>query len=43
MQQSCIDAAIDVIVNGVRTGDWLFFRMKNGIIKGDYIGCHVFY
>lgn len=43
MQQSCIDAAIDVIVNGVRSGDWLFFRMKNGIIKGDYIGCHVFY
>lgn len=43
MQQSCIDAAIDVIVNGVRSGDWLFFRMKNGIIKGDIIGCHVFY
>ncbi len=43
MQQSCIDAAIDVIVNGVRSGDWLFFRMKNGIIQGDIIGCHVFY
>lgn len=43
MQQSCIDAATEVIVNGVRTGDWLFFRMKNGIINGDFIGNHVFY
>ncbi len=43
MQQSCIDAAIEVIEKGVRTGDWLFFRMKNGIINGDFIGCHVFY
>ena len=43
MQKSCVDAAIEVIVNGVRTGDWLFFRMKNGIINGDFIGCHVFY
>lgn len=43
MQQSCIDAAIEVIVNGVRKGDWLFFRMKNGIIKGYILGNHVFY
>ncbi len=43
MQQSCIDAAIEVIVNGVRTGDWLFFRMKNGIINGYILGNHVFY
>lgn len=43
MQQSCIDAAIAVMVDGVRLGDWLFFRMKNGVTKGDYIGCHVFY
>lgn len=43
MQQSCIDAATEVIVNGVRTGEWLFFRMKNGIINGDFIGNHVFY
>lgn len=43
MQQSCIDAATEVIVKGVRKGDWLFFRMKNGIINGDFIGNHVFY
>ena len=43
MQQSCIDAAIEVIENGKRTGPWLFFRMKNGIINGTFIGCHVFY
>lgn len=43
MQQSCIDAATEVIVNGVRTGDWLFFRMKNGIINGYILGNHVFY
>ena len=43
MQQSCIDAAIEVIEKGTRTGPWLFFRMKNGIINGTFIGCHVFY
>ena len=43
MQQSCIDAAIEVIENGKRTGPWLFFRMKNGIINGTFIGNHVFY
>lgn len=43
MQQSCIDAAVEVITKGTRLGNWLFFRMKNGIIKGDIIGCHVFY
>ena len=43
MQQSCIDAAIEVIENGTRSGPWLFFRMKNGIINGTFIGNHVFY
>ena len=43
MQQSCIDAAIEVIEKGTRSGPWLFFRMKNGIINGTFIGCHVFY
>lgn len=43
MQQSCIDAAIEVIENGTRLGPWLFFRMKNGIINGTFIGNHVFY
>lgn len=43
MQQSCIDAATEVIKNGTRLGDWLFFRMKNGIINGTFIGNHVFY
>ena len=43
MQQSCIDAAIEVIEKGTRLGPWLFFRMKNGIINGTFIGCHVFY
>ena len=37
------DAAIEVIENGKRTGPWLFFRMKNGIINGTFIGNHVFY
>ena len=43
MQQSCIDAAIEVIEKGTRSGPWLFFRMKNGIINGTFIGNHVFY
>lgn len=43
MQQSCIDAAYEVIKNGTRLGPWLYFRMKNGIINGTFIGCHVFY
>lgn len=43
MQQSCVDAAIEVIEKGTRLGPWLFFRMKNGIINGTFIGCHVFY
>ena len=43
MQQSCIDAAIEVVRNGKRTGDWLFFRTINGIINGTFIGNHVFY
>lgn len=43
MQKSCIDAAIEVIEKGTRLGPWLFFRMKNGIINGTFIGCHVFY
>ena len=43
MQQSCIDAAIEVIEKGTRLGPWLFFRMKNGIINGTFIGNHVFY
>lgn len=43
MQQSCIDAAIEVIRDGKRLGTWLYFRMKNGIINGTFIGNHVFY
>lgn len=43
MQQSCIDAAIEVIRDGKRLGPWLYFRMKNGIINGTFIGNHVFY
>lgn len=43
MQQSCIDAAIEVIRDGTRLGPWLYFRMKNGIINGTFIGNHVFY
>ncbi len=43
MQQSCIDAAREVLENGVRSGDWLFFRTINNIVQGTYIGHHVFY
>lgn len=43
MQQSCIDAAREVLENGVRSGDWLFFRTINNIVQGTYIGNHVFY
>lgn len=43
MQQSCIDAAKEVLENGVRSGDWLFFRTINNIVQGTYIGHHVFY
>ena len=43
MQQSCIDAAREVLENGVRVGDWLFFRTINNIVQGTYIGNHVFY
>lgn len=43
MQQSCIDAAREVLEDGVRTGDWLFFRTINNIVQGTYIGNHVFY
>lgn len=43
MQQSCIDAAREVLENGVRSGDWLYFRTINNIVQGTYIGGHVFY
>ena len=43
MQQSCIDAARAVLEEGVRLGDWLFFRTVNGIVQGTVIGNHVFY
>ena len=43
MQQSCIDAAIEVIQNGYRSGDWLYFRTFNNIVQGTIIGNHVFY
>lgn len=40
---SCLKAATEVLINGVRTGKWLYFRMVNGIIQGDVIGNQVFY
>ncbi len=40
---SCLRAATEVLINGVRTGRWLFFRVANGIIQGDIIGNQVFY
>ena len=43
MQQSCIDAATEVIKNGKRTGPWLYFRLKNDIIQGTIIDNQVFY
>ena len=40
---SCLQAATEVLINGVRTGKWLYFRTVNNIIKGDVIGNQVFY
>lgn len=40
---SCLRAATEVLINGVRTGSWLYFRTINNIIKGDIIGNQVFY
>lgn len=41
--ESCLKAATEVLINGVRTGNWLYFRTVNNIIKGDVIGNQVFY
>ncbi len=40
---SCLKAATEVLIDGVRTGPWLYFRTVNGIIQGTIIGNHVFY
>ena len=40
---SCLKAATEVLINGVRTGKWLYFRTVNNIIQGDIIGSQVFY
>lgn len=40
---SCLKAATEVLINGVRTGKWLHFRTVNNIVKGDVIGNQVFY
>ena len=40
---SCLKAATEVLINGVRTGKWLYFRTVNNIVKGDVIGNQVFY
>lgn len=41
--ESCLKAATEVLIQGVRTGRWLYFRTVNNIIKGDVIGNQVFY
>lgn len=41
--QSCLNAATEVLFNGVRTGTWLYFRTINNIIQGTIIGNQVFY
>lgn len=46
LNQSCVDAAREVLEKGTRTGNWLFFRTHRGnydVINGSYIGAHVFY
>jgi spore germination cell wall hydrolase CwlJ-like protein len=40
---TCLQAATEVLINGVRTGKWLYFRTVNNIIQGDVIGNQVFY
>ena len=39
----CIQAAREVLYDGVRIGPWLYFRTVNNIIQGTVIGNHVFY
>jgi len=39
----CIQAAKEVLYDGVRIGPWLYFRTVNNIIQGTVIGNHVFY
>lgn len=41
--ETCIEAASEVLYDGVRTGNWLYFRTVNNIIQGTIIGNHVFY
>lgn len=40
---SCLKAATEVLIDGVRTGPWLYFRTVNNIVQGTIIGNHVFY
>lgn len=41
--ETCIQAAREVLYNGVRIGPWVYFRTVNNIIQGTVIGHHVFY
>lgn len=41
--ETCIQAAREVLYDGVRIGPWLYFRTVNNIIQGTIIGNHVFY
>ncbi len=41
--ETCIQAAKEVLYDGVRIGPWLYFRTINNIIQGTNIGNHVFY
>lgn len=41
--ETCIRAAKEVLYDGVRKGNWLYFRTVNNIIQGTVIGNHVFY
>ena len=40
---SCLRAATEILINGKRTGPWLYFRTVNNIIQGTVIGNQVFY
>lgn len=40
---SCWDAAREVLYDGLRVGNWHFFRVNDGSRQGVVIGAHVFY
>lgn len=41
--ETCYQAAREVLEQGNIVGDWLFFRMNDGSREGEVIGDHVFY